>query len=124
MGDAPPPPAGVTLAFALPRGALKPRATVPVNAAKGEAARDFVSAMGGGALASVNDAPPPPPRAPLVIPALANTFETGKGKRRGVRARARARGSRVCAARRFSARAFGVPRVATHARTNAHTGHA
>ena len=112
------------VAFAL-KGTAKARPTVPVNGGGGEAARDFVTAMGDGALASAE------PRArqagPLVIPALANTFETGVGKRpRGVRSlthRAAAPRSRVarrsppgcgCAAA-FAAAASrscgGVPRV-------------
>ena len=74
------------MAFSLARGAAKPRATVAVaghESARG-AAVDFVTAMGDGELASA--VPSAPTAALLVIPALSNTFETGKGKRpRGVR---------------------------------------
>jgi hypothetical protein len=72
------------VAFAL-KGSAKARPTVAVNGGGGPAARDFVTAMGDGALDSV--APQQRQAGPLVIPALANTFETGVGKRpRGVRA--------------------------------------
>ena len=74
------------MSFSLARGAAKPRATVAVaghESARG-AAVDFVTAMGDGELASA--VPSAPKAALLVIPALPNTFETGKGKRpRGVR---------------------------------------
>jgi hypothetical protein len=71
------------VAFAL-KGSAKARPTVAVNGGGGPAARDFVTAMGDGALDSV--APQQRQAGPLVIPALANTFETGVGKRpRGVR---------------------------------------
>jgi hypothetical protein len=84
-GDAPPAAPPVSMGFALLRGASKPRATLPVQGGGGGEARDFVVAMGDGALAS---AAPKAAAAALIIPAQPNTFETGKGKRRGVRARA------------------------------------
>ena len=71
------------VAFAL-KGVAKARPTVAVNGGGGAAQRDFVTAMGDGALDSV--APQTRPSGPLIIPALPNTFETGVGKRpRGVR---------------------------------------
>jgi hypothetical protein len=84
------PPAAVKVGFALP--AAKARGPVPVavsrdggaaGATNGGAATDFVTAIDGGELAS-SEAPKQRPA--LVIAALPNTFETGKGKRpRGVR---------------------------------------
>lgn len=78
------------LAFALKAGAKKPQAPLPGLAASDGQQRDYVTGMGGGALASER---PTSSAALPVIPALPNTFKTGEGKRpRGVRARAAPRG--------------------------------
>ena len=89
MADGQPPAAAVKVGFAL---TAKARGPVPVAAPRdggaagngnGGAATDFVTAIDGGELASSEARKQRPA---LVIAALPNTFETGKGKRpRGVR---------------------------------------
>ena len=89
MADGLPPAAAVKVGFAPP--AAKTRGPVPVAAPRdgaaghnnGGAATDFVTAIDGGELASSEERKQRPA---LVVAALPNTFETGKGKRpRGVR---------------------------------------
>ena len=65
------------LGFTLAASA-RPRAAAPLSAAVASTPLDFVTAIGDGQLASTQ---PAPVARVLVIPALANTFETGRGKR-------------------------------------------